>query len=54
MALSEGEASSASRFLQLASNSFVLASVTALLAAGLALLLAYAARMSPARWPPLR
>jgi iron(III) transport system permease protein len=44
LALAEGDAQFGSRFLHLARNSFVLASVTAILAALLALLLAYAAR----------
>jgi ABC-type Fe3+ transport system, permease component len=53
MALSEGDAQFGMRFAQLAGNSFTLAALTALLAVGFALLLAYAARMSRARWPQL-
>jgi iron(III) transport system permease protein len=53
MALSEGDAQFGVRFAQLAGNSFTLASLTALLAVGFALLLAYAARMSRSRWPQL-
>jgi iron(III) transport system permease protein len=44
MALGEFEGSFSSRFFVLAKNSFMLASITALLAAGLALLLAYGVR----------
>lgn len=44
MALTEGDAQFGSRFLLLARNSFVLATMAALLAVGVALLLAYAAR----------
>ncbi len=51
MALSEGDAQFGARFLQLAGNSFALAALTALLGAGLAVVLAYAARLSRARWP---
>jgi iron(III) transport system permease protein len=46
MALGEREGEFAGRFLALAQNSLVLASVTALLAAGLALLVAYGVRQS--------
>ena len=46
MALTEGDAQFGARFLHLARNSFALASVTALLAVVLAVLLAYAARLS--------
>jgi iron(III) transport system permease protein len=51
MALSEGDAQFGARFVQLAGNSFTLAALTALLAVGFAVLLAYAARMSHSRWP---
>ncbi|MBS3916509.1 MAG: iron ABC transporter permease [Sulfuritalea sp.] len=51
MALTEGDAQFGSRFVELAGNSFILAALTALLAVGFAVLLAYAARMSRARWP---
>ncbi|MBI4987778.1 MAG: iron ABC transporter permease [Rhodocyclales bacterium] len=53
MALSEGDAQFGARFAQLAGNSFTLAALTALLAVGFAVLLAYAARMSRSRWPHL-
>lgn len=53
MALSEGDAQFGPRFAQLAGNSFTLAALTALLAVGFAVLLAYAARMSRSRWPQL-
>lgn len=46
MALFEGDAQFGPRFLTLARNSFVLASVTALLAVAIAILLAYAARLA--------
>lgn len=51
MALSEGDAQFGVRFIELARNSFVLASVSAVVAVGLAVLLAYAARMSRASLP---
>jgi len=51
MALSEGDAQFGARFVQLAGNSFTLAALTAFLAVGFAVLLAYAARMSRASWP---
>ncbi len=51
MALTEGDAQFGARFLQLAGNSFTLAALTAALAMGFAVLLAYAARMSRRRWP---
>lgn len=51
MALTEGDAQFGSRFVELAGNSFTLAALTALLAVGFAVLLAYAARMSRAPWP---
>jgi len=44
MALAEGDAQFGGRFLLLARNSFLLATMTALLAVGVALMLAYAAR----------
>ena len=46
MALAEGDAQFGERFIMLARNSFVLASITALIAVLLALLLAYGARLS--------
>ncbi|MRR51471.1 MAG: iron ABC transporter permease [Rhodocyclaceae bacterium] len=49
MALGEIEGEFASRFLLLARNSFTLAALAAVLAAALALLLAYGARLTPAR-----
>ncbi|MBM3392354.1 MAG: iron ABC transporter permease [Betaproteobacteria bacterium] len=51
MALTEGDAQFGARFLRLAGNSFTLAGLSAVLAVGFALLLAYAARLSRARWP---
>lgn len=51
MAFSEGDAQFGVRFVELARNSFVLASVSALVAVGLAVLLAYAARLSRAALP---
>jgi iron(III) transport system permease protein len=51
MAFTDGDVQFGARFLQLARNSFVLATVTALLAIVLALLLAYAARLSRQRLP---
>lgn len=56
LAWSEGDAQFGLRFVHLARNSFVLAALAALLAAGLALLLAYAARGGPRGgqwWPRL-
>jgi len=50
MALTEGDAQFGMRFLQLAGNSFTLAALTSLLAVGLAVLLAYAARLSRSHW----
>lgn len=50
MALIDGDAQFGSRFLFLARNSFILASVTAVLAVIIALLLAYAARLSRSNW----
>ena len=46
MALGEGDAQFGERFVVLARNSFTLAGLTALLAVGLAVLLAYSARLS--------
>ncbi len=51
MALTEGDAQFGARFLRLAGNSFTLAGLSAVLAVGFALLLAYAARLSRVRWP---
>ncbi|NMG15642.1 ABC transporter permease [Aromatoleum bremense] len=51
MAFSEGDAQFGSRFLHLARNSFVLASVTSVLAVVLAVVLAYAARLARSRLP---
>lgn len=51
MAFVEGDAQFGTRFLHLARNSFVLAAVTALIAVGLALVLAYAARLAKSRVP---
>ncbi len=51
LALTEGDAQFGSRFVQLAGNSFTLAALTALLAVGFAVLLAYAARLSSSHWP---
>ncbi|MBE7421815.1 MAG: iron ABC transporter permease [Zoogloeaceae bacterium] len=51
MALTEGDAQFGARFFQLAGNSFTLAALTALLGVGLAVVLAYAARLSRAPWP---
>jgi iron(III) transport system permease protein len=51
MAITEGDAHLGGRFLRLATNSFTLAGVTALLAVAVSVLLAYAARTSTARWP---
>ncbi|MDT3671871.1 MAG: iron ABC transporter permease [Aromatoleum sp.] len=52
MAFNEGDAQFGARFVDLARNSFVLASVTAVLAVALALILAYAARLARSRLPP--
>ncbi|WP_332672521.1 ABC transporter permease [Aromatoleum sp.] len=52
MAFSEGDAQFGGRFVDLARNSFVLASVTAVLAVALAVILAYAARLARSRLPP--
>ena len=51
LALTEGDAQFGVRFLRLAGNSFTLAGLSAVLAAGFAVLLAYAARLSRTRWP---
>ena len=48
LALTEGDARFGARFVHLAGNSFVLAGLTALIAVALALLLAYAGRLSKA------
>jgi len=53
MALTEGDAQFGERFLQLAGNSFTLAALTSLLAVLLAVLLAYAARISRPHWAQL-
>lgn len=51
MAINQGDAQFGPRFLSLARNSFVLASVTAVLAVVLAVVLAYAARLSRSSVP---
>jgi iron(III) transport system permease protein len=51
MALTEGDAQFGERFLHLSGNSFLLASLTAVLAVVLAVLLAYAARLVRGRLP---
>ncbi len=51
MAIVEGDAQFGQRFMHLARNSFILASVTAVLAVILALVLAYAARLARSRLP---
>lgn len=51
MAFSEGDAQFGARFVQLARNSFVLAATTAVLAVALAVILAYAARLTRSRLP---
>ncbi len=51
MALFEGDAQFGPRFAHLARNSFVLAAVSAVLAVGLAVLLAYAARLARSSLP---
>lgn len=51
MAFGDGDAQFGERFVQLASNSFTLAAVTAVLAVVLAVVLAYAARMARSRLP---
>jgi iron(III) transport system permease protein len=51
MAFGDGDAQLGERFVQLASNSFILAAVTAVLAVVLAVVLAYAARMARSRLP---
>ncbi|MFN3985392.1 MAG: ABC transporter permease [Rhodocyclaceae bacterium] len=53
MALNEGDAQFGPRFFHLARNSFVLAAVAAMLAVVLAVLLAYAARLSRSALPPV-
>jgi iron(III) transport system permease protein len=52
LAVGEGDAQLGGRFVRLARNSFTLAVATALLAVGVSVLLAYAARVSRSRWPP--
>jgi iron(III) transport system permease protein len=51
LAITEGDAQLGARFVRLARNSVGLALATALLAVAAAVLLAYAARLSRARWP---
>jgi len=51
MAVVEGDAQFGTRFFDLARNSFLLAAVSAVVAIGLAILLAYAARSSRSRLP---
>ncbi|NMG54999.1 ABC transporter permease [Aromatoleum aromaticum] len=51
MAFSDGDVQFGARFLHLARNSFVLASVTSVLAVVLAVMLAYAARLARSRLP---
>ncbi|CAI08909.1 putative iron utilization protein [Aromatoleum aromaticum EbN1] len=53
MAFSEGDVQFGPRFLHLARNSFVLASVTSVLAVVLAVVLAYAARLARSRLPQM-
>jgi iron(III) transport system permease protein len=53
MALSEGDAQFGERFIQLSRNSFVLAAVTALAAVVVAVLLAYAARLTGTLLPKM-
>ncbi len=50
LAVGQGDAHLAARFLRLARNSFVLAAVTAAFAVAISLLLAYSARISRSRW----
>jgi iron(III) transport system permease protein len=50
MTLSEGDAQFGERFLLLARNSFLLAGLTACIGVSLALLMAYAARLSKSSW----
>jgi iron(III) transport system permease protein len=50
MAVAEGDAQLAARFLRLARNSFTLAAVTAVLAVAVSVLLGYAARTSRSEW----
>jgi iron(III) transport system permease protein len=52
MAVIEGDAQLGARFVRLARNSFTLATLSALVAVVVAVLLAYAARISRSRWPP--
>jgi iron(III) transport system permease protein len=51
MAIAEGDAHLGARFLRLARNSFTLATLTAVLAVVVSVLLAYAARTARSRWP---
>ncbi|MBI3147213.1 MAG: iron ABC transporter permease [Betaproteobacteria bacterium] len=53
MAMTEGDAQFGLRFLELARNSFSLAALCALLGVGLAVVLAYAARLTPGLGPRL-
>lgn len=53
MAFGEGDAQFGPRFIQLATNSFTLAAITALIAVMLAVLLAYAARMARSSLPQM-
>ncbi|KON80062.1 iron ABC transporter permease [Azoarcus sp. PA01] len=53
MAFSDGDVQFGSRFVHLARNSFVLASVTSVLAVVLALVLGYAARLARSRLPQM-
>jgi iron(III) transport system permease protein len=53
MSIEAGDTQFGARFLHLAANSFTLASVTALLAVALALVMAYGQRLHPNRWAML-
>ncbi len=53
MSIEAGDAQFGARFLQLAANSFTLASITALLAVALAIIMAYGLRLHPSRWATL-
>ncbi|MEO8104050.1 MAG: iron ABC transporter permease, partial [Betaproteobacteria bacterium] len=50
LSITDGDSSLGSRFFQLAGNSFSVAAISATIAVVLALLLAYAARLSKSRW----
>ena len=50
LAIADGDPSFGTRFIKLASNSLSVAAITALIAVGVALLLAYGARRSKSRW----